>query len=545
MARTQQEFFRGVRTTSILTLVSRLLGMVRDMATASLFGLTGQGVADAFVIAFRIPNLFRRLFGEGALAASYLPVLTVKLEEDRRRAWKLASVTLVWLTLTLLGVLILAELVCGGIWLWGGVQSSRMQLLLSLTAIMLPYLVFICLAAQVSATLHALGEFRLPAIVPIILNLSWIFAALVIAPLWSPDKEAQAHVLAVTVVIGGCLQLLIQIPTLRRLGFHFEYDMAASREALGRIVRSLLPMILGLAITQINTLLDSLIALLFSAPTGPDAPTTISWFGNRPYPMEEGAAAAVYYGERLYHFPVGIVGIAVATVIFPLLSRHAARKEHGQIGADLTLGLRMVFFLSIPAAAGLVVLGTPIAQLLFERGEFTALDSARTGAMIVAYGWGAWAYCALPVLVRGCYALDDRKLPLLVGTITVVINLALNLTLIWTLGEIGLATATAMCASLQVIVLALVFSRRHVALLWKSLAATVARSLVATAVMTVVTLATLGVMPEGGGTLLRALRVGMPLALGMLVYLLCIRLLGGSELRFLRLRDKPAANSEP
>lgn len=501
------------------------------MATASLLGMSGGGVMDAFAIAFRIPNLFRRLFGEGALAASYLPVFAERLEKDRQSAWQLASVMLSWVTVVLVLIVMLAEAACGLIWLaWGHLPG--LGLLLGLAAVMMPYLLFICLAAQVAATLHALSRFAAPALAPTLLNICWLVAAWLVAPHFAPDKHAQAYVLAVSVLVAGLLQLAVQLPVLRAAGFRFDYNWAASREAVMRIVAAMGPMLLGLAVTQINTLTDSLIAWGLSA--APDAAPQIGWLGDAVnYPMRQGAAAAIYFGERLYQFPVGVLGLAVATAIFPLLSRHAARGKHEQLGADLTLGLRLVILLGVPAGVGLIILAHPLAQLLFERGQFTATDTLRTARMIACYAGGVWAYCALPVVVRGYYALGDRVTPVRIGMWIIGLNLTLNLILIWPLAEAGLAVATAVAASVQVIVLTAAFSRRKSRLGWRLLAGTVARTVVATLLMAAVCHATLRLLAPADTLGSQLVRVLVPLLVGLVAYFSVYRLLGGREFAML------------
>ena len=383
----------GASITGLGTLASRSLGLVRDMATAALLGLSGGGVMDSLVVALRIPNLFRKLFAEGALSVSYLPVMTRLLERDRRHAWQLASVLLTCLALFLTLLVLIGEGICGLVLLvWGDVPG--MDLLVGLTGVMLPYMLFICLAAQVAATLHTLSHFAVPALAPIILNVCWLVGVWFICPYYAPDQAAQAYVIAVCVVVAGVLQLAVQIPFLFGHGFRFDFNWAAGRGALAEVLRSMGPMVIGLAVTQVNTLLDSVIAWGLAAD--PDGPQRIAWLGDAvAYPMKQGAAAAVYYGERLYQFPLGVLGIAVATAIFPLLSRHAVRGNHQQLGADLTLGLRMVLMLGIPASVGLIMLAEPIASLLFQHGEFTAKDAARTAQMIRCYATGVWAFCAL------------------------------------------------------------------------------------------------------------------------------------------------------
>ena len=388
----QYRLVAGARITALGTLLSRLLGAVRDISMAALFG--GTAVMDAFVIANRIPNLFRELFGEGALTAGYLPVLAAALERDRRSAWQLASTMIVWLAGVLSALVLVGEAVLAGLWLlWGG--DANMDLLLGLSAALLPYMLLICLAAQATATLQTLGQFAVPAFTPTLLNLCWLTAIWFVAPHFSPDRHAQAYVVAVSILIAGALQLGVQLPALRRLGFRFEYNWSASRAALARIARTITPMLFSLAITQINTFTDSLIAWGLAA--APGGPRLIPWLGGSiRYPLRQGAAAAIYFGERLYQVPLGIVGLAVAAAIFPLLSRHAAHGRRRRLGTDLTLGLRLVLCLTVPAGVGLIVLAQPLARLIFEHGNFSPEDAARAGRMVAAYAWGVWAYCARP-----------------------------------------------------------------------------------------------------------------------------------------------------
>ncbi|MCL4195800.1 MAG: murein biosynthesis integral membrane protein MurJ, partial [Thermoguttaceae bacterium] len=463
------------------------------------------------------------------LAASYLPVLTAEFERDRRSAWRLASVVLTWLSVLLVALVVLAELACGIAWLaWG--DSPQAGLLLGLTAVMLPYVFFICVAAQASATLHALSEFTVPALVPAVLNIFWLAAAGV-AVVATDDKSLQAYIMAASIVASGVVQLAIQLRTLRWFGFRYDYDWPAVRDRVREIVASLGPMVLGLAITQINTLLDSLLA--WGLSTSPGEERTIAWLGGISYPMQQGAAAAVYYGERLYQFPLGMLGVAVATAIFPLLSRHAARGDRRQLAADLTLGLRLVVFLGLPASAGLILLAAPLAQALFEHGEFTAEDTRRTASMIAWYATGVWAYCAVPVVVRGYYAMADRATPVKVGLATVGFNVLLNAVSIWPLAEKGLAISTSLAAAFHVLVLVALFSRRKSALGWRALATTVWRTAVATALMTTAAWLVLIALPGGSGLTPELARLLAPLAAGVAVFFVAYAAMGGRELRIL------------
>jgi len=520
----------AARITSLGTLTSRLLGMVRDVATAAMLGMAQGGVMDAFVIAYRIPNLFRRLFGEGALTASYLPVLSGELEKDRQSAWRLASVTLTWVSLLLAALVLLGEVLFGLVWLFWG-DAPGVGLLVGLAAVLLPYMLLICLAAQLTATLHALSHFSIPAFTPAVLNVCWLAAIWLVAPSFAPDKQAQAFVLAVAVLVAGVLQVGVQVPMLRRLGFQFDYHWGAARSSVAQIGRMLLPMLGGLAVTQINTFLDSLIAWGLAAPVGPEGTPPIGWLGGAVhYPLEQGAAAAIYYGERLYHFPLGVLGLAVAAAIFPLLSRHAARGDRKELGADLTLGLRLVVCLGVPAGVGLVMLAHPVAKLLFEHGEFTSHDTLRAARMIACYAIGVWAFCALPVVVRGFYALKDSRTPVKVAACTVGLNLVLNLTLIWPLAEAGLAVATSISAIVQVLVLVWIFSRRESPLRWSTLAATAGRTLPATLLMAAGGYGTLSMIDCTQRLTNELARVLLPLVVSAATYCTAYRLLGGREL---------------
>jgi putative peptidoglycan lipid II flippase len=525
----QHPLIAGAVVTGLGTLASRVLGLVRDMATAALFALTG--VADALVIANRLPNLFRQLFGEGALTASYLPVLAGLLEKDRRTAWQLASTMMVWLSVLLAGLVLVGEAILAGIWLLAG-QAPGIGLLVGLSATLLPYMLLICLAAQVTATLQALGQFTVPALTPTVLNLCWLTGVWLIAPRWAPDHQAQAYVVAVCILVAGVLQLGVQLPALYRLGFRFQYHWTASRTAMRQIGRTLTPMLFSLAVTQINTFTDSLIAWGLAA--APDGPQRIAWLGGAlHYPLRQGAAAAISYGERMYQFPLGIVGMAVAASIFPLLSRHAVHGRRDRLGADLSLGLRLVLCLSVPAGVGLIVLAQPVARLL-QNGAFTAADTARVAHMIAAYALGVWAYCASPVMVRGFYALGDCATPVRVAALVVALNLALNLTLIWTpLREAGLGVSTAISAAVEVLVLSAIFARNRAPLQGRLLAATAARTLLATLLMALVAAAALQWIPPAAGLFNAVLRLAVPTTLGAVVYGVVYWLSGGEELGML------------
>lgn len=528
----RRQFLAGARITSLGTLASRVLGMLRDMATASLLG-TGT-VMDAFVIAFRIPNTFRRLFGEGAFAAGYLPVITNRLMENRREAWQLFTVTLFLLAAFLAAIVVACELICVGLY-WWNIEDPAATLLIGLSSVLLPYLFFICIAAQVSATLHALGHFTWPAFVPALMNIAWLLGVW-IASVWMPgDKQAQAYVLAVCVLIAGPLQVMPLLAVVRALGGRIDFRWQATKSDLSRILKTTGPMMLGLAITQINTLLDSLIAWSLAYDPNVSASRYIPWLGSAiEYPLEVGAASAIYFGERLYQFPLGILGMAIATAIFPLLSRHATAGELDRMGDDLSYGLRLTLFLGLPSSVGLVLMAEPIASLLFERGAFGPNSTLRTARMIAWYGTGVWAYCGCAVLIRGYYALMDFARPVVVGGWMVGANFLLNLLLIWPLGEAGLAVSTSLTAAAQVMILAWLFARHHVALHWGAILQSTVRTGIATACMAAVTWWCLGAIGTGNRLLWRMVMVLVPIAAGAGTFAIAARLLRLEEIKLLR-----------
>jgi putative peptidoglycan lipid II flippase len=549
--------FAGLRITSLATLASRLLGMLRDMAIAALLGV--GGTMDAFSLAFRIPNLFRRLLGEGALAASYLPVLTAHLERDRRAAWQLASVLLTQLAVLLTALLLIVELICW--WFHADTNASpNIRLLAGLSAVMMPFMVLICLTAQLSATLNSLHHFALPALVPIILNITLLVGATILAPYLAVDQAGQAYVLAGCVLLAGVIQLLALLPAMYKAGFRFEYNIAAARDGIRDVIRAFIPMLFGLAVTQLNTLADSIIAWAFAAPPVLDKVSTaaaaaanelprITWLWGEPvYPMAAGAVSTIYYGERLYQFPLGMLGVAVATVIFPLFSRHAARGDRAQLGADLGLALRLVALWGLPASAGLYLLAEPISALLFQRGEFTMHDTLRTAAVIANYGLGVWAFCATPVLVRGYYAVGKQTLPVMIAAAMCVANMVLNLVLIWPLAEAGLALATSITATIQVVWLVLLAPKHLGPLPWRALFRTLVVSLVATVAMFAASftmLATLTVGKYGStptplpmDTLSRLSYVAWPMLVAAGAYLFAIRCMPGNKEHFRLLMGK-------
>lgn len=465
--------FSGLRIVSLCTLLSRVLGFVRETA---LLGLWGLGpVADAFVGAFRIPNLARALFGEGALSAAFTPLFVREQEQHGQdAAMRLASSVFVWLGLWLTALVAVAELALGAT-IWLAPLSAELRLWLALTELMLPYLPLICLTAQLGAVLNALGRFAWPALLPVLFNVSSL-AAIWVLQLFDLTAEHQAHWLAGFVVLTGFLQLAAPWPQLWRLGFRLHGDWFAMRDRIRELVRMMAPVVLGLSVTQVNTFCDTLIALVMSRPK---AVLLSDW-----RPLEFGTAAALNIGQRLYQFPLGLLGVALGTVIFPVLTRHAERGDWQRLRDDLSLGLRLVFVIGLPASAGLWLLADPLAVVLFQRGQVTGANARQIAEMIATYGLGVWAFCGLLIVQRGYYAISDRITPLKIGLFVVFVNLLLNFTLIFVVGGRGLALSTSLCGILQFGLCLLWIQDRVGRLPWRSLASNAARAVVATVGMT-------------------------------------------------------------
>lgn len=512
--------------TSLGTLLGRVLGLVRDMATAALFGLSQGPVLDALIVALRVPNLFRALLGEGALASAYLPVFTAEKERSSANAWALATVVFARLTWALAGIVVVGELCYALVW-WFSPPEGDNRVLALLGAIMLPYALPVCLAVQLSATLNALGRFALPAIVPVLFNVCWLAAVWLIAPRWPDSPVAQAAAVAAAVVVSGMLQVVVQVPALRRQGFRLDHRPAAVAEPLSEIARRFFPLVLGAAAVQINTFLDSMIAWGLSDGGNPHA--RIAWLGGIRPPLSQGAAAAIYFGERMYWLPVGLLGLAVATAIFPRFSRHAADQRPDRLASDLTAAARFVLFLAAPAAVALVLFAVPLTRLLFERGAFSTDDAVRAARVVTAYGFGVPAFCALPIILRGFYAVGRTQTPSVLAAGMVLLNLLLNLTLVWPLAEAGLAVSTSICATLQAIVLLVVFSRTISRIDGRSIAAAVFRTAAAVGVMILVGWGAMHALDRSNdqhGLMVRAMTLLAPLSLSTAAYFATVLCLG-------------------
>jgi putative peptidoglycan lipid II flippase len=513
-----------VRSVGILTLLSRILGLIRDGVMATQFG-NGM-IRDAFTVAFRVPNLARQLFGEGALSTAFLPVFIRDLEKHgKESAFRTATAVLISVSVFLFWTLLVAEGAVLAVWQFAEL-SQESRLLLGLTAALLPYLLLVCLLAQACAIMHGLGNFRLPAMFPVLLNALWISAAIVV---WNSvdDIVSRIYLISASVVGIGILQLALSVPTLKKLGFEFQRSWRENRDRVREIRRTMLPVVLGLSITQLNTLLDSFIAWLLTAPADP---AEAGWLSS--YPLTEGTASALYLGQRMYQFPLGVFGVALGTVIFPLLAQHSERNDMVRFRDDFLHGLRLVIGIGLPASAGLILISSPLTDALFRHGAFDENDARQTADMIMMYALGVWASCGLLIINRAFYALGDRRTPLRAGVFSVVVNLVASLTFVWTLQGRGLALATAISAAFQCGLATWLLSKRLESVAWRSLLGVTWRAIVCTAIMAIAVVLLsdwLGTLNFPGEASRRATLLASPVAAGVLVFLATARLVGLSE----------------
>ena len=545
-------FLRHFRTVSGLTLVSRVAGLARDFALAHFLGATQSFVMDAYATAFRLPNLVRQLLGEGALSAAFVPVFTDYLETGGRKA---ASRFMSLMVVTLVAALAAVTLVADGLFLvlrYLTAASPKWHLIFGLGAVLFPFCIGVCLVAILQAALNCCRHFVMPALAPIVLNLFIIGGAVTAGLLAADDAITQVYVIAGAILLASVVEVAIQVPALRWAGLRFRPLWDLRDKGLRRVLVMVGPMVLAVGVVQFNVFLDSVIANLLSPSTaGPGAFRLGPW--TVPFPMEMGAASVLYYGQLLYMFPLGVFGIALATVIFPVLSRHAVRNDMAGLGRAASYAIRLALFIGVPSGVGLILVCEPTVRLFLNHGKFALDPAAVTRTVWVAslYSLGIWAYSAIHILQRTFYAMEEIRTPLRVAILAAGTNFVLNLVLVWPLapmGERGLAVATVLAAVLKVVLLTWLLSKRALPLAWRDIGGSALRIVAATAVMAAATAAAVYWAAPALG--LEGRRVAMVqlifgVGAGAVVYLAAARLLGMSELKDLLARGRAPDEAEP
>jgi putative peptidoglycan lipid II flippase len=397
---------------------------VREIFIAAVFGTSALN--SAFVSAFTLPNLFRRLLGEGALTAAFVPTLTRELETSRAAALGLVSKVASWLAVTTLALVALAMLAfahaerllaaLGGAGL-SPAAAERLLLGADLAVVLFPYMVFVCLAAAFSAACQVLGRFTEPALSPIWLNVA-VLAALGLGSWWAWDAPARMDLLCGGVLVGGFLQMAVPAAVLWREGWRPTLDLRPD-ERLREILRLMGPTVIGSAVYLVNIAVSRLIGLS----------------------LNDSATAALNLATRVMELPIGVFTIAVATVVFPLIAKHAARGDWTSLAASYHKGLRLVLVINIPAAVGLALLSEPVTRLLFQRGAFTAADTALTVPLLAVFALGLPFVSFTSLALRGFYAVKDTATPVRAAILSFVVNLGLSLVLMRTWSTLGLAVA--------------------------------------------------------------------------------------------------------
>ncbi|HNW79788.1 MAG TPA: murein biosynthesis integral membrane protein MurJ, partial [Candidatus Competibacteraceae bacterium] len=411
---------------SAMTSLSRVSGFIRDMLYAQLFG-AGAGT-DAFFVAFRIPNFLRRLFAEGAFSQAFVPVFseyqTQHQQAELRELVDQVTGTLgaILLLITALGVLaapLLILLFAPGF----SSDAGKYQLTVDMLRITFPYLLFISLTALAGGVLNSCGRFAIPAVTPVLLNLTMIAAALWLAP----HMEKPVMGLAWGVFIAGVVQLGFQIPFLRQIKLLPRPRWGWASAGVQQVLKLMLPAVFGSSVAQVNLLIDTLLASFLVSGS-------VSW---------------LYYSDRLVEFPLGIFGVALGTVILPKLSRHHASAETAHFSQTLDWALRWALLIGVPATVALVILAGPMLAALFQYGEFDAHDVAMSTRSLMAFALGLVAFMLIKVLAPGFYARKDTRSPVKYGIIAMGANTAMTLIFIWPLAHAGLALSTSLAAFLN------------------------------------------------------------------------------------------------
>ncbi|SLN19643.1 murein biosynthesis integral membrane protein MurJ [Oceanibacterium hippocampi] len=517
---------KAAATVGGFTMLSRILGFVRDILIAAMLG--AGPLADAFVVAFRIPNLFRRLVAEGAFTAAFVPMFSRRLEASGKEAARafgeqVFSVMLVTVGLfTLLAEIFMPYLMYG---LAPGfsADADKFALAVELTRITFPYLLAMALVSLLGGMLNAVYRFAAMAAAPVLLNIILIAALAIVVPL----VGLPGQVLAWGVAVAGLAQLVYLMVASAREGLRPRLVRPRFDAAIRRLLTLMLPAALGAGVTQINIVVGTMIASFLST----------------------GAIAHLYYADRVYQLPLGVIGIAIGTALLPLLSRQLRAGEDGAAMQSLNRGLEFSLLLTLPAAVALATIAGPIAIVLFERGAFTAADSMATAGALAAYAFGLPAFVLVKVLAPPFFAREDTRTPVIVATAAVAANIALSLALIGPLGHVGIALATTLAGWLNALLLMVLLHRRDFLAADPRFRRRFPRIVLAATLMGAALLAARPlVMPmlADGPTMRIAVLIGL-VAGGALVFAISVTLGGGARPADLKalFRREPSAAAKP
>jgi putative peptidoglycan lipid II flippase len=490
---------RSAASAGVATMTSRVLGVVREQVLASLFG--AGNAMDAYLVAFRIPNLLRDLFAEGAMSAAFVPTFTHQLtSKGKPAAWHLGQ-NVVTALLVVTGTVIVAG------WLLAAPLVSllardfalvpgKLELTTSLARIMLPTLTFVALAAAAMGMLNSLGYFFVPAFSPAMFNVVTILCALTVVPLMPRFGLAPIVAIAIGTVLGAAAQAFVQWPLLRREGFRLRPRLEWRDAAMHRVLVLMGPGTIGMAATQVNLFVNTVLAT--TQGTG-----AVSWLN---------------YAFRLMYLPIGLFGVSIGTAVLPAVSRHSAVRNDTAVRDTLSDGLSLMLMLNVPAMIGLIVLSTPIIRLIFERRAFTSLDTAATAGALQFYAIGLIGYSVVRIVSPVFYAVGQNRTPVAVSVATMVVNAAVSAGLVRVLGYRGLALGTSIAALFNATVLLVLLYRRLGGLNGRRLLGSLARITVASLAMGAAAAAmdrALAAWLPGEAIILQIVRVGGAIAVAI------------------------------
>jgi putative peptidoglycan lipid II flippase len=417
---------RSAGQVSVATAFSRVLGLVREQVQAYFFG--ASMATDAFVTAYRIPNLLRDMFAEGALSSAFVPVFKEKMvKESNEAAFKLADVVITAI-LAVVGLIVLLGIIASPAIIYLTANGfvpfpDKFSLTVTMTQIMFPYLLLVSLSALVMGMLNSFGRFGIPAISPAMFNIGSVLAVMLLYRFF----HQPAYTLAIGVLIGGVGQIAIQLPSLRRVGYHFKLTLNFLDEGLKKVIRLILPMIIGLSAGRINILVSTLLASF----------------------LAEGSISYLNYSYRLMHFPLGVFAVALGTVALPKVSELVLRQDRDGLSRTFNQAINVNMFLVIPSAVILALLGDEIVTAIYRWGRFSEADAVNTALALRHYSYGLVGFAAVRVTVPFFYAFGDSRLPMKISVLSVTVNMLIYYPLIKVLDFAGLAAATSLAGLLN------------------------------------------------------------------------------------------------
>jgi putative peptidoglycan lipid II flippase len=504
--------FSSARTISLATLASRVLGLIRDMLSASILGRSAEN--SAFIFAFLVPNLFRHLFGEGALLNAFVPVYVEYLEKNRREDADALGAKVIAFVVLILSAVTAFVIGASMLLVFCFPLDEGWDLTLKLIAILISYVILICLVAVFQAILNSHKHFFTSAMASVVLNVFWIGGLLAGWFFMKDDKVSIVYMLAGVLLLAGVVEALMHIPALRHRKIPVKPDFKLTGEGIGKVRRNMLPMLLGISAVQLNMLMDQVIA--------------------RAVITDQGAVATLYYANRMIQFPFAMIGLAIGTALLPTLAGDVAAGRKEELKKNLEEGITLASFLGIGALAGIMALSVPIIAAFFQRGEFTAYDTGRTAYTLVFYSLAILPYCIQVVLARVFYAFQDTRTPVKAAVAALFVNLTLNLTLVWFMEEGGIALATAISSMVNVIILLYMLKSKLDISVGRAIARSVIRGAVASAFMAAACIGLLYAIPGEPVSPRQSVRLAhlaIPLIAGFGVFLLVSAFIAKKELR--------------